>query len=98
MKSKRQQVMSDPGAIHFSRRASARLEQGGWRFSAAMHSGLAGAVDDLAAKGCKTALVLFDQLALLVSVGPRRVITAMGRQTMEQNLMTDIDGVFFVSV
>lgn len=54
------------------------------------------AVDKAAAKGAKDSLVLLDDLAVLVSVKNRTVITAMDRDNMKEGVFTQIDSAIIV--
>ena len=83
--------------VRFSRHTDARLSQRGLQLSVPMRSQLAAAVDTLAGKGGRSALVMFDQLVMLVSVSKRTVITVMGRENLGKNIFTDIDSVIFIS-
>ncbi len=82
--------------IRFSRHANARLERRNISFTAGMMAQLDKALDSLAGKNGRSALVLFEQLALLVSVSKRTVITVIGRDQLQNNVFTDIDSVIFV--
>ncbi len=83
-------------SIHFSKHANARLEKRNIDFTRGMMSQLESAFDSLAGKNGRSALVLFEQLALLVSVSKRTVITVIGRDQLQNNIFTDIDSVIFV--
>jgi len=54
------------------------------------------AVDKAAAKGAKDSLVLLDDLAVLVSVKNRTVITAMNRNDMKEGVFTQIDSAIII--
>ncbi len=49
------------------------------------------AVDSASVKGSRTALVLLDDLALVVGVPQRKVITLVDRSGMQDNVFTAID-------
>ncbi len=49
------------------------------------------AVDQVAAKGSRNALLLADRYALIVNVPHRTVVTALGRDQMAQHVVTNID-------
>jgi flagellar operon protein len=49
------------------------------------------AVDRAESKGAKESLVLMDQLALIVSIKNRTVITAVDGESMKENVFTNID-------
>ena len=52
----------------------------------AMGAGKAGA------KGIKESLVIVDQLAFIVNIPNRTVVTAMDQAETEENIFTNIDG------
>ncbi|MCW5941915.1 MAG: hypothetical protein KIS66_06770 [Fimbriimonadaceae bacterium] len=53
-------------------------------------------VDKAAAKGSKESLVLVDDVALVVSVKNRTVITAVDRANLKDNVFTNIDSAVVV--
>lgn len=53
-------------------------------------------VERAAAKGAKESLVLLDDVALVVSVKNRTVITALDRAQMKENVFTNIDSAVIV--
>jgi flagellar operon protein len=79
------------GGVSFSSHAIKRLEQRSIALSADDVSRLTGALDRAATKGARESLVLLDDLALVVSVTNRKVITAMDREHMKENVVTNID-------
>ena len=44
------------------------------------------------AKGIKESLVIVDQLAFIVNIPNRTVVTAMDQAETEENIFTNIDG------
>ena len=82
--------------VRFSKHANERLRQRDICLSDLMLGQLEQAVNSLTRKNGRSALVMFEQLALLVSVSKRTVITVIGREQMQGNLFTDIDSVIFV--
>ena len=56
-----------------------------------MQHRLEGAVDKLAAKGGREAIVMMDKLAVVVSVTNRTVITAVDQDGMKDQVFTNID-------
>jgi len=48
-------------------------------------------IDDASAKGSRSSLVLLDEMALVVSVRNRTVITAMSKDNLKENVFTNID-------
>lgn len=83
----------DAFAIQFSRHATKRLEQRGLDMDAARMERLERAVGQAEAKGSKDSLILLDELALVVSVQNRTVVTAMDGQSSKEHVFTNIDSV-----
>lgn len=81
------------GGLRWSGHAVDRLAQHRIAVSEGMHQRLAGAVDDLAGKGARQSVVLVDDLAFVVSVSNRTVITAVGADRMKDQIFTNIDSV-----
>jgi flagellar operon protein len=54
------------------------------------------AVDKAAAKGARESLVLLDNLALVVSVKNRTVITAMDKSNLKEGVFTQIDSAVII--
>ena len=55
-----------------------------------------GGVDKAAEKGAKESLVMLDDIALVVSVRNRTVITAMDKDNLLNNVFTNIDSAVIV--
>ena len=53
-------------------------------------------VDQASQKGAKESLVLVDNVALIVSVKNRTVITAVGKENLKENVFTNIDSAVIV--
>ncbi|OIQ59575.1 hypothetical protein MOTE_12560 [Moorella thermoacetica] len=79
------------GGLKFSRHASERLESRGINLSAQQMARLEDGVRRAAGKGARESLVLLDDLALVISVKNRTVITAAARQDLQENVFTNID-------
>ncbi len=80
-----------PGAIKFSAHAQTRLQSRQISLDSSHISRLQGAVQRAAGKGSRDALVLMDDLAMVVSVANRTVITVVDKENMKQNVFTNID-------
>ncbi|MCX7969938.1 MAG: hypothetical protein N3A57_00015 [Negativicutes bacterium] len=85
-------------AVKFSRHASERLRQRGIELDGAMQQKLVQAVDKASAKGAREALILDSdrQLAMLVSITNRTVITAVDGPNIKENVFTNIDSAVIV--
>ncbi|MDP2308295.1 MAG: hypothetical protein Q8P18_19910 [Pseudomonadota bacterium] len=79
------------GAIRLSPQASARLEASGVHLDPDDMADLGDAVDQLARRGARESLVLFDDHALFVRVPDRTVTTVMTRREAAQHVFPQID-------
>lgn len=80
-----------PQPVRLSAHAEDRLRASGRQLTPAEMDRLAGAMDRAAQKGARESLVLLPDLALVVSVRSRTVITAVDGQRMRENIFTNID-------
>lgn len=83
----------DGFAIQFSKHAAKRIEQRGLEIDGDRMARLERAVGQAAAKGSKDSLILMDEMALVVSVQNRTIVTAMDRQGGGDRVYTNIDSV-----
>lgn len=77
--------------VKLSAHAGERLRSAGVQVDAQFEERLRSAVDKAAAKGSRSSLVLLDEVALVVSVKNRTVITAVDSARMKENVFTNID-------
>lgn len=82
--------------LKFSAHALQRLEERQIHLTAVELDRLERGVNDLAAKGGRSSLVLIDNQAYLVSVPNKTVITALSNLTGEKNVFTNVDSVAIV--
>lgn len=82
---------ADAGAVRFSAHAQTRLQSRQIEMQPGHIARLQSAVGRAAAKGSKDALVLMDDMALVVSVKNRTVVTVVDKDTLKQNVFTNID-------
>ena len=80
-----------PSPVRWSAHAVQRLGQRQLAVTPEMQHRLEGAVDKLAAKGGREAIVMMDKLAVVVSVTNRTVITAVDQDGMKDQVFTNID-------
>lgn len=83
--------------LRFSAHAERRLKSRNLELAPNQLKALDNAVKSAAAKGSRDSLVLLDNLALLVNIPNRTVITAMDRTELETNIITNIDSAVFAS-
>ena len=83
--------------VKFSQHALQRLESRNIKLSQTQMDKLNSAVDKAAQKGAKESLVLMNNdLALIVSVKNKTVITAMDGTSIKDNVFTNIDSAVIV--
>jgi flagellar operon protein len=77
--------------IRFSRHAAERMSSRGIHLDSSAITKLNAAFDTAGSKGARESLVLMDEMALVVSVKNRTVITAMSSDETKGNVFTSID-------
>ena len=83
--------------VKFSGHAQARLASRNISFSGDDIAKLGTAITHAASKGARESLVLMDQAALVVSVPNRTVITAVAKDSLKENIFTNIDSAMILS-
>lgn len=91
------QNILDGTMVKFSNHAEVRLEQRGIHFGAEQMNKLGTAIDKAAAKGSKDSLILIQDVALIVNIKNRTVVTAMDGNQMKDNIFTQIDSAVIIS-
>lgn len=91
-----QQVL-DQKVLKFSHHAEIRLQQRGIELKADQLAKLETAIDQAAAKGAKDSLMLMNDVAFIVNVQNRTVVTAMDGNALKNNVFTQIDSAVIVS-
>src|SRR5581483_10917234 len=93
----RQQLLREtpdaPAPVKFSTHAQQRLQQRDITLGDDDVAKINSAVDRAQEKGSKESLILLDDMAFVVSVKNRVVITAVDQPSMKQNVFTNIDSV-----
>jgi len=82
-------VLSD--RLKVSAHAKTRLQSRDLQLDQAAWERVMNGVDKAAQKGAKETLVMVDDVALVVSVRNRTVITAVDKERMKENVFTNID-------
>ena len=88
-----QQTPDAPAPVKFSTHAQQRLQQRDITLGDDDMAKINDAVDRAQQKGAKESLILLDDMAFVVSVKNRVVITAVDQPSMKQNVFTNIDSV-----
>lgn len=89
-----QQITKEP--VKFSQHALQRLSTRNIQLSPADMQKLNDAVQRAAQKGARDSLVLMNNMAFIVSVTNRTVITAVDDASMKENVFTNIDSAVIV--
>jgi flagellar operon protein len=79
------------GELRFSAHAQTRIQSRQIALEPSHLDRLQGAVQRAASKGARDALVLMDDLAMVVSVTNRTVVTVVDKDNLKQNVFTNID-------
>jgi len=84
------------GDLKFSRHALQRLQTRNITLTPGVVDRLQDAVERAASKGARDSLILMDELAFVVSVKNRTVITAMDGESIKEHVFTNIDSAVIV--
>lgn len=82
--------------LSFSQHATTRLKERGIRLDESHLAKLEGAVSKAADKGARESLILMDNVAYVVSIKNRKVITAVDQEQLKDNVFTNIDSAILV--
>ncbi len=85
-----------PSEIKFSNHCMKRLEQNNIQVSSQQMDKLKSAVDKAESKGSRESCVIMEDMAFIVSVQNRTVITVVDGQRMKDNVFTNIDSAVIV--
>ncbi|MDR3572532.1 MAG: TIGR02530 family flagellar biosynthesis protein [Anaerolineaceae bacterium] len=81
--------------VHFSNHAQKRLESRSITLTDSSVSRLSNAINKAEKRGGKSSLVLMDDMAFIVNVPDRTVVTAMNANSRGEGVFTQIDSVVF---
>lgn len=82
--------------VKFSKHAESRLQSRNISFSKEQQNKLGTAITKASQKGIKDSLIMMDNVALVVNVKSRTVVTAMSNSEAKENVFTNIDGAIFM--
>ncbi|CAM3890992.1 TIGR02530 family flagellar biosynthesis protein [Cohnella lubricantis] len=82
--------------LKFSQHAEQRLRQRGIQLQPEQLDRITSALNQAEAKGAKDSLVLFRDIAMIVNIPNRTVITAMDGSSMKDHVFTQIDSAVVV--
>ncbi len=84
------------GGIKFSAHAQQRLTSRNIQLTQADLAKISNAVERAARKGSSDSLIMMDNLAFVVSVKNKTVITAMDESNMKEHVFTNIDSAVII--
>lgn len=87
--------MDEPSELKFSKHAETRLQLRNIKLSSEQKGKLKAAVEKAGQKGVKDSLVIMDNLAFVVNVKNKTVVTAANSNELKENVFTNIDGAVF---
>lgn len=85
-----------PGELQFSSHCLKRLEQNDITLNSEQVNKLKGAVQRAETKGSRDSCIVMDDMAFIVNVVNRTVITVVEGQRMKDNVFTNIDSAVIV--
>lgn len=88
--------LTGAGGLQFSRHARERMLERNIHLGREELDRISRGVEKAAAKGARDSLLLLDELALVVSVRNRTVVTAVDGQHLKENVFTNIDSAVIV--
>lgn len=89
--------MLDAKMLKFSHHAEVRMQQRGIKLQTESLTKIMNAVEEAASKGAQDSLIVFRDIALIVNVPSRTVVTAMDGAQMRSNIFTQIDSAIILS-
>lgn len=91
-----QKALSENDGIKFSKHAELRLKARDINLTIEQKEKISTAVAKAELKGVRDSLVLMDNMAFVVNVRNRTVITAANNSELKENVFTNIDGAVIV--
>ena len=90
------QRVQEAGSLKFSKHAASRLADRQITLSDSQMERLSDGTRKAGEKGIQESLVLMDQLAFIVNIPNKTVITAMDQAETNENIFTNIDGAVII--
>ncbi|PYI50373.1 TIGR02530 family flagellar biosynthesis protein [Paenibacillus flagellatus] len=82
--------------VRVSHHAEVRLQQRGIELKPEQMAKIQSAIEKAAAKGSKESLILMDNMAMIVNVKNKTIVTAMDGASMKDNVFTQIDSAVII--
>ncbi len=90
-----QQAIDKTAAVKFSKHAEMRMQARNIDLTQTQKDKINNAVSMAQQKGVKDSLVILDNMAFVVNVPSKTVITAVNNNELKENVFTNIDGAIF---
>lgn len=87
--------LNEAKEVKMSKHAELRLQSRNIKLDENQVERLKSAVDKASTKGVRDTLVVMDDIAFVVNVNARTVITAVNQNELKENVFTKIDGAVF---
>lgn len=88
--------LCENGELRFSKHAEQRLQSRDISLTQVQKDKVRGAVDKAQSKGVRDSLILMDDLAFVVNIKNRTVITAANSSELKDSVFTNIDGAVII--
>lgn len=85
------------GGINLSSHAAKRIDERSIDFNGEEYLKVKNAIEKLKLKGSKDSLVITDKAAYIVDVNKNKVVTAVDKGSMTENVFTKIDSTVFIN-
>jgi len=90
-----QQAIDKSTGVKFSKHAEMRMQARNIDLTQTQKDKINSAVSTAQQKGVKESLVILDDMAFVVNVSSKTVITAVNNKELKDNVFTNIDGAIF---
>jgi flagellar operon protein len=90
-----QQAIDKSNGVKFSKHAEMRMQARNIDLTQVQKEKINNAVSKAQQKGVKDSLVILDDMAFVVNVNSKTVITAVNNNELKENIFTNIDGAIF---
>lgn len=90
-----QQAIDKTSGVKFSKHAEMRMQARNIDLTQTQKDKISNAVSKAQQKGIKDSLVILDDMAFVVNVNSKTVITAVNNNELKDNVFTNIDGAIF---
>lgn len=90
-----QQAIDKGSGVKFSKHAEMRMQARNIDLTQTQKDKISNAVSKAQQKGIKDSLVILDDMAFVVNVNSKTVVTAVNNSELKENAFTNIDGAIF---